>query len=216
MRKWRPLRYRGGRCYVLVGRRWRIVIRKRRRWYISYKRHLRPLRRNFGTFKIYLAKRFRPLKRIGKKYYVKIGRKVRLMNHRYKLFFNYKGRRVTVRRKGRRARVLWRGKWRRSRRIRYRRPKIRGEEKISSSVVHSSYKPRFLSPYCKMWTEFFPFGNPFIRAQPWSPLQLSWRDLKNDLKRLLTNHSATEPSTVLRWTPHWETTRFDLLTPKSD
>lgn len=135
MRKWRPLRYRGGRCYVLVGRRWRIVIRKRRRWYISYKRHLRPLRRNFGTFKIYLAKRFRPLKRIGKKYYVKIGRKVRLMNHRYKLFFNYKGRRVTVRRKGRRARVLWRGKWRRSRRIRYRRPKIRGEEKISSSVV---------------------------------------------------------------------------------
>ena len=166
MRKWRPLRYRGGRCYVLVGRRWRIVIRKRRRWYISYKRHLRPLRRNFGTFKIYLAKRFRPLTRIGKRYYVKIGRKVRLMNHRYKLFFNYKGRRVTVRRKGRRARVLWRGKWRRSRRIRYRRPKIRGEEKISSSVVHSSYKPRFLSPYCKMWTEFFPFGNPFIRAQP--------------------------------------------------
>ena len=97
-----------------------------------------------------------------------------------------------------------------------------GEDPEGSAIddpkyeVRRKYKPRFLSPYCKMWTEFFPFGNPFIRAQPWSPLQLSWRDLKNDLKRLLTNHSATEPSTVLRWTPHWETTRFDLLAPKSD
>ena len=130
LRKWRRLRNRGRKWKVYLGRRWRRVSRKGRRWYLRYKKHLRRLRRNPRTFQIRLGKRYRGLKRRGRRYFVKIGRKFRRVGKRFTWFIKYKGRRLLTRRKGRRARIRWRGKWRRGRRLRYRRPTRPGKDKI--------------------------------------------------------------------------------------
>ena len=116
--RWRRLKFRRNRWMVKIGT-WRGILRKGRRWYVRNKRRLIRLPRKPSTLQIRLHRRYRPVMVRGRRYFVKFGRRYRVLRRKFTWFAKYKGRKLTVKRKGRLGFVRYRGKLYRGRRLRF-------------------------------------------------------------------------------------------------
>ena len=116
--RWRRLKFRRNRWKVKIGT-WRGILRKGRRWYVRNKRRLIRLPRKPSTLQIRLHRRYRPVMVRGRRYFVKFGRRYRVLRRKFTWFAKYKGRKLTVKRKGRLGFVRYRGKLYRGRRLRF-------------------------------------------------------------------------------------------------
>lgn len=117
--KYRPLRKRRRLWYTRIKRRWVRVIRGKRIWYYRYlKRWIKIKRVRLSARVGRRTCRIRPR---GRKLYARIGRRLRRLKTRFIRFIRYKGKRLRIRRRGRRVSVYRRRKWSRPLRVkRYR------------------------------------------------------------------------------------------------
>ena len=114
--RWCRLRYKSGIWKVkLPGqRRWKPILRQKRKWFVQYRGGRRYLPRNFKTFGIKFGRVLKPLRPLGGRglYTVKIGKlKYRTMKLRYTWRTRFRGKLCPVRRRGNYASVRYNGKW---------------------------------------------------------------------------------------------------------
>lgn len=132
--KWSYLRRVRGRWYVKYKKIPRRVIRQGTRWYIRYARRLYRLRRTSKTLRIRFRRGWRRLKvrtkGRKKRLYILYGRLWRPIATRFTYRVKYKGRSVLVKKRGKRFRPRYRGRW-----LKWRRGYRRKLERVNHSLA---------------------------------------------------------------------------------
>lgn len=127
---WRPLKRRRGIRYLKYGRVWLRIRRYGRVYSVKYRGRKTRVFTRTTKYQVRLLRKWRTVTRRGKRNYIRIGKRRKPIRRRRVYYMRYKGRKLTVRKRGRRRyQIRYRRKWLRTRRVRYgRRRRVRGKE----------------------------------------------------------------------------------------
>lgn len=131
-RGWRPLKRRRGILYLKYGRSWLRIRRYGRKFRVIYRGRRWPVFTRTSKYQVRFRRKWTSVIRRGKRIYLRFRKRLIPVRRRRVYFMRYGGRKLLVKRNGRRYRIRFRQKWLRSKRVRYgRKRRLRGEEKIT-------------------------------------------------------------------------------------